>query len=234
MDFYTPLISALGLADSHSLHLFDLEGHGLSPTSPLSTLSIDSFAEDIGGVFQHAKISSSSPATLVAHSMGCLSAITFALNNPGVVKKLILLGPPPSPLPHGAVKGMSARAALARTQGMIPVTEQVMAAAVSDQTKASNQVAVAAGRVSLLDQDPEGYAKACTALGGATNTLNVEDLKAETLIITGDADKVSPPAVCEKYSSKISNARHVVLSGVGHWHIFEDLSGVAEAFKGLL
>ncbi|KAF2097040.1 fumarylacetoacetate hydrolase-like protein [Rhizodiscina lignyota] len=234
MDYYTPLISSLSLTDSHSLHLSDLEGHGLSPTHPLSVLSIESFAADIGGVFQHAGVSDSNPATLVAHSMGCLAAMTFALNNPALVKKLILIGPPPSPLPEAAQQGTHARAMTARTKGMGGVVDAVVTAATSDQTKSTNQLAVAAARLSLLGQDPEGYAKACTALAGATKTLSVEDLKAETLLITGDADKVSPPALVEKYSSRIPNARHAILDGCGHWHNFENLSGVVEAVKGFL
>jgi hypothetical protein len=37
-EYYGPLISALSLAQPHSLHIFDLEGHGLSPASAASAL----------------------------------------------------------------------------------------------------------------------------------------------------------------------------------------------------
>jgi pimeloyl-ACP methyl ester carboxylesterase len=94
-DYWTPLVSALSLADRATLHLFDFEGHGLSPTHPLSALSIESLASDVAGVFRVAGASPSKPATLVAHSMGCLVAMRFALDNPDLVKKLVLVGPPP-------------------------------------------------------------------------------------------------------------------------------------------
>ncbi|KAK7225328.1 hypothetical protein V2G26_013331 [Clonostachys chloroleuca] len=97
LDYWTPLVSTLSLAETNTLHLFDLEGHGSSPTHPLSQLSIASFASDIKAIFEAAGASASAPATLVAHSMGCLAAIKFTLDNPGLVDKLVLVGPPP---PH--------------------------------------------------------------------------------------------------------------------------------------
>lgn len=232
-EYWTPLISTLSLTDSHSLHLFDLEGHGLSPTSPLSTLSITSFAKDLRGIFQNADIASG--ATVVAHSMGCLVALSFVINNPGLVKKLVLVGPPPNPLPETSSKSSQARAHLARTQGMAAVVDAVVTAGISAQTVKNNPLAVAAVRLSLLGQDPEGYAKACSALAGATEELDLRVVDAEVLIITGEDDEVSPPAVCEKYAETLSKCRKpVVLRGVGHWHVFEDCRGVADAVRSFL
>ncbi|KAL1967839.1 hypothetical protein VTN77DRAFT_2528 [Rasamsonia byssochlamydoides] len=234
-EHYTPLISALSLDKSHTVHLLDLEGHGLSPTSALSALSIESFAADIKGVFDHAGITSSSGATLVGHSMGCLIALHFVLQNPGLVKKLILLGPPPNPLPEAASKGSIARAALVREKGMAAVVDAVATAATSEATKSNNPVAMAAVRLSLLSQDPEAYAKACQALAGATTAFPLDKVDSQTLVVTGDEDKVSPPAVAAKYASTIPNSQEaVVLEGVGHWHIFEDVQGVANAVKSFI
>lgn len=232
-DFYTPLVAALSLDKTHALHFFDLEGHGLSPTSALSTLSIESFAADVKGIFNHARISSG--ATLVAHSMGCLVALTFVLKNPGLVSKLILLGPPPNPLPEAASKSSIARAALVREKGIAAVVDAIAAAGTSEATKANNFVGFAAVRLSLLGQDPESYAKACTALAGATNALPLDKVDSETLIVTGNEDKVSPPTLCTKYASTIPKSHGaVVLDRVGHWHIFEDVHGVANAVKSFI
>lgn len=231
-ELYTPLIQSLGLADSHSLHVFDLEGHGLSPTSPLSKLSIESFAADLNGVFEKANITSN--ATVVAHSMGCLVGVHFALAHPDKVSKLILIGPPPSPLPEAGIAGTCARAETVRTKGMTSVVDAVVTAGTSEKTKLSNQLAVAAVRLSLLGQDPEGYAKACAALAGAPG-LDFGAIQAKTLIVTGSEDKVSPPPLCEKYVQGLGGkATLQVLEKVGHWHVFEDLEGVTKAAKAFL
>lgn len=233
-DYWTPLVSTLSLSDRATLHLCDFEGHGLSPTHPLSALSIESLAADLAGVFHIAGTSRAKPATLVAHSMGCLVAIKFSLDHPDLVKKLILVGPPPSPLPQPASDGSYARAALVRSKGMSAVVDAVVGAGTSERTKKENPVAATAVRLSLLGQDPESYAKACQALAGATTGLEVERLAVPTLIITGDEDKVSPPALCEKYVARMRDAKLVILPGVGHWHVYEDVQGVAGGLKGFL
>jgi pimeloyl-ACP methyl ester carboxylesterase len=227
-----PLISTLSLATTHSLHLFDLEGHGLSPTSPLSALSISSFASDVKGIFEHANISSG--ATIMAHSMGCLIALTFAIENPSLVKKLILLGPPESPFTEEVSQGIQGFAKLARTKGMPGVVDALVAYGTSEYTSLKNPLAVAALRLSLMGQDPEGYAKACSALAGATQALDLGRIEAETLIITGDRDLMSPPQLCKKYAKDLKAKEPVVLENVGHWHLFEDVGGVSEAVKVFL
>ena len=231
-EFYTPLIQSLDIANSHSLHLLDLEGHGLSPTAPLNRLSIEAFAEDVNGLFEAAKITSS--ATIVAHSMGCLIAVQFALAHPDKVSKLILIGPPPSPLPEAGSAATYARAQTVRTKGMASVVDAIVSAGTSEKTKTSNQLAVTAVRMSLLGQDPEGYAKACAALAGA-HGLDFAAIQAKTVLITGSEDKVSPVQLCEEYMEQLNGKASLqVLDNVGHWHVFEDLEGVAKIVQDAL
>lgn len=230
-EYYRPLVATLELEKSHSLHFLDLEGHGLSPTSATSTVSISSYAADFVALAKHAKISS---AIVIGHSMGCLVALTLATQHPELVSQLILLGPPPSPMSLHGRAGLLKRAKLVRSGGMAAVVDTIVAAGTSSNSKSDNPLAIAAVRLSLLGQDPEGYAKGCTALAGASETIEVSKISASTLIITGDEDKVSSPEVCENYASQVEGAEVKVLSGVGHWHIFEDTKGVANAIKDVL
>jgi len=230
-EIYTPLIARLSLTESYSLHLLDLEGHGLSPTSATSVLSIASYANDFRALIQFTKLKC---ATIVAHSMGCLVAMNLAVRFPDLVEKSVLLGPPPSPLPLADQAGSIARAATVRNSGIISVVDAIVATGTSEKTRSSNLLAIAAIRMSLLGQDPEGYAKGCTALAGAVDTIPVEDIKVPTLIITGEEDTVSPPALCETYAGKMKQAKLEVLSNVGHWHLVEDGGGVSAAVKSFL
>lgn len=234
MDYWTPLIESTGMRSSHALHLYDFEGHGLSPTSPLSEITIENLAADLKGVFDHGKVSSG--ATLFAHSMGCLVAVHFAIKHPKLVSKLVLIGPPPSPLPEAGCNGSHERAALARRRGMTAVVDAVATAGTSEQTKKSNPVALTAVRLSLLGQDPEGYAKACSALAKTSDwKLDFSQVQAETLIITGFEDKISPPELCEKYKAELKNCKGVfVLPETGHWHLFEDVVGLEKAVSSFL
>ncbi|EXJ70225.1 uncharacterized protein A1O5_06293 [Cladophialophora psammophila CBS 110553] len=233
-DYFGPVMTRLG--NSWTYHLSDLEGHGLSPTSATSKLSIASFASDAYQLCSQAGINAESGLTVVAHSMGCLVAMKLALDHPDLVKTLILQGPGPSPLPEAASKATYARAALAREKGMLGVVDAVVGAGTSDYSKAHNPLAIAAARISLLGQDPEGYAKACIALADSvTDTLDIAALKARVLIITGDEDKVSPPEMCKKMKEKIPNCEGVVvLSHVAHWHLFEAPESVCSAVSDFL
>lgn len=222
------------MRSTHSLHLYDFEGHGLSPTSPLSEITIESLNDNLHGIFQQAKIATG--AALFAHSMGCPVAVRFALKHPALVSKLVLLGPPPSLLPEAGSKGSHDRAALVRSKGMAAVVDAVAAEGTSEKTKKNNLVALTAVRLSLLGQDPEGYAKACAALAKSADLmLDFDKVEAETLIITGARDKISPPELCKKFGGELQNCKGVhVLEDVGHWHVFEDAVGVAKAVGGFL
>ena len=229
-DFFQPLVNSL---PQSALHVFDLEGHGLSPTSASSTLSISSFASDVAGI---ASIARAQKYDVIAHSMGCLVAMKFAIDHPDLVKNLILMGPPPSSLPEAGSKATYGRADLVREKGMTGVVDAVVTAGTSDETKKANPMAVTAVRLSLLSQSPEAYAKACGALAASKDeTLELERLQARTLIITGGEDKVSPPELCRKMRSRISACEDVVvLDNVGHWHMFEKVDDVCNSIGKFL
>lgn len=227
MDYWIPLTTSSKLK-SYDCFLFDLEGHGLSPTSPTSKLSIVSLAADVEALCSRSGITN---VTLVAHSLGCLVALKCAQDNPGLVSRLILVGPPPNPLSEAGIQGSHARAALVRAEGMNAVVDAVSSAGTSEKTKSSNLVALSAVRISLLGQSSEGYAKTCTALAEAT-ILDLSSIRVRTLIITGAEDKVSTTQVCEGYRQSLPDVVHVeVLKDVGHWHVFEDPVGVAKALE---
>ena len=226
-SYFSPLVAKLW--STHALYLSDFEGHGLSPTNALSEITIASLASDIRDIYHNAR-ADRKPASVIAHSMGCLVAMKLALENPELVSSLILMGPPPSPLPEAGSAGSLARAELVRSKGMVAVADAVVNAGLSSKTKENNPLAVAATRMSLLGQDPEGYAKGCTALAKSVNErLDTASLTCPTLILTGDHDAISQPDLCFSYGKSIKNSEVRVLEAVGHWHLFEDVKGVVDA-----
>jgi len=104
----------------------------------------------------------------------------------------------------------------------------------SEKTKSSNPLAIAAIRMSLLGQDPEGYAKACAALAEAKE-LDFASLEMVVSVVTGSEDKISQPQLCKKDVEVLKGRASLqVLEGVGHWHVFEDLLAVAKAVEEAL
>lgn len=229
---FTPLIHTLGLDYTHACHLFDLEGHGASPTHTLSQLSISSFSKDLDEICIHAAIASG--VTIIAHSMGCLVAIAFAIAHPEKVERLILIGPPVLPFPKEGVETLRARAELVRREGMLSIAEKIALSGTSLQSQTKNPLAMAAVMLSLQGQDREGYAKACTALAEA-EVLDWGRVQARVTVITGSDDGVAPIDGCRKVMGKLGRRGEMeVLEGVGHWSVFENLEGVARMVERVM
>jgi 2-keto-4-pentenoate hydratase/2-oxohepta-3-ene-1,7-dioic acid hydratase in catechol pathway/pimeloyl-ACP methyl ester carboxylesterase len=218
--FFTPLFAR---HKRNTCIVPDLEGHGLSPTSATSELTIDSFAQDLVDLYDYFKINH---ASIVAHGMGCLIAYTFALRFPGKVNTLILLGPPISPTPVATQEALKRRAAFVRASGMRAVASAVADAATSAKTKEENPLGYTAVLSSLLSQHPEGYAKGCTALAGWKQELKLETFGNPVLVICGEHDAVASPASAAKLGEGNKRVKNVVLPGVGQWYLFEDVQGV--------
>nr|OQO18620.1 hypothetical protein B0A51_15025 [Rachicladosporium sp. CCFEE 5018] len=234
-NYYSPLLHSLGLDADQSRYtaiLYDLEGHGLSPTKATSVLTIQSYADDLASL-----LDGKNSVTLIAHSMGCLIASLFASQHESLVEKLVLIGPPPCPLPAAGAEGATKRAATIRAEGLRNVALAVATAGTSAKTKTSNALAVTAVQMSVLSQDLEGYAKGCTALASAKD-LEIDFSKlsegVQTVLITGEEDKVSPPEVVAGLGGKMKGAVTKVLPNVGHWHVFEDPEGLGQAVKSFL
>jgi pimeloyl-ACP methyl ester carboxylesterase len=224
-ESFFPFIFSLGLPKTRKIYSIDLEGHGLSPTSATSVISIASFASD---VYALAKGVQAIGVTIVAHGMGCLVACLLAIEHPAFIFKLVLLGPNRSPLSISRRIELTTTAAAVRTRGMTFVTGSTLLNQLNRKISTGNGSVIGAVRLSLLGQDPEGYAKACMALANETEHLPVHKIEAKTLIVTGDEDVDSPPAVCEEYAAKIPDSRVVILPETGNWLIFENLKGVTD------
>ncbi|CAI6249607.1 unnamed protein product [Periconia digitata] len=236
-EYYAPLIHAMRLDSSHTCHLWDLEGQGLSPTHPLSRINIATCTDDLFGIFQLGNIDNS--ATIVAHSIGCVIALFFALRYPERVSKLILLSPPSSPLPMQVGQDWHIQATTARTRGMPAVADGIVSSASpGSEGHTMAPLAAAALRMMLCSLHPEGFAKACGALVETMyEGLEIADIRAKTLIIVGDKDQVFSPQMADQHVralGRVNEVRLVTLEGVGHWHVFEDTDGVARAIEEFL
>ncbi|KAL7954069.1 hypothetical protein V8C34DRAFT_295389 [Trichoderma compactum] len=227
LEYFSPLIADLELQKRANVHLFDFEGHGLSPTHPLSILSIDSLAADLAGVFAHAGLGESNPGTLIASSFGCFIAIKFAILNPRLVNKLVLLFPPSLPLSDASRKAWKKRGQLVRTLGMGAVVDDIISEGTAEVTRSTEHVAMSAVRLSLLGQDPESFAKACDAFAKVEADLPLENLDVQTIIVSGGGDSTSSMEVAQGYAQRIKGAPTEWVRDLGRWAVFENARDVS-------
>lgn len=74
------------LSDTYEVYLVDLRNHGQSPHNPVHTYA--SMAEDVAGFFSHNHIGK---AHIIGHSMGGKTGLSFALQHPDLIEKMIMV-----------------------------------------------------------------------------------------------------------------------------------------------
>lgn len=210
---YTPLMPAMA---RHRVIRVDLPGSGRSQRVE-GALSIERYVDVLLGACARLNVTR---AHWVGHSMGTIVAQHIAAAHPEMVASVALFGPLIAP-PDAARTAMLARAQKAREgpAGMHEITQALLNAAISADTRQRLPVAVAFVRESLMRQDPDAYARSCEALAGAPAAA-VERIAAPVLLVTGDEDGVAPPQAVRAMADRLHGARStrvVVLPRCGHW-----------------
>lgn len=196
-------------------HRFDLPGAGLSPDAGAG--SINAMVDAAIAVLD--QVGAAVPAHVVAHSMGTVVAQHLALKAPERVRSLTLIGPIHAPGDAGRA-GLRARAASARTDGLVGIADQIATAGLSADTKAHRPELAALVREFIMRQPPEGYARHCEALAGA-EAAEVAGIAVPALLITGDEDGTSPPPAAAALAAKLSQGSLTILPATGHWATIE-------------
>jgi len=210
---FTPLMPAMA---RHRVVRIDLPGSGRSQRFE-GALSIEGYVDCMLRVCERIGIAR---AHWVGHSMGTIVCQHIAAAHAGRVASMALFGPLIAP-PDTARAAMKTRASKARegASGMQEITQALMQAAISADTRERQPVAVAYVRESLMRQDGEAYARSCEALAGAQPAA-VEKIEAPVLLVTGDEDGVAPPQSVRAMADRLHRAaskRVVVLPRCGHW-----------------
>ena len=185
----------------------DLPGSGRSPR-PIDPLTIEMMSEAVIRAMDGVGVSR-------AHFV-CQQV---AAGKPELVASLCLFGALAEPA-EAMRQGLAARARLARSGGMSDIADQVAANALSAYTRENTPAAVAFVRESITRQDPESYARTCEALAKA-NAVDARRINAPTLLVTGDADVVSPMSVGQALADRIKGAVLSPMDRCGHWATVE-------------
>ena len=210
---FTPLMPALA---RHRVLRVDLPGSGRSQRAE-GPLSIERFVDVLLAVCSRLDITR---AHWIGHSMGTIVCQHIAATKPKLVAGIALFGPLIAP-PDAARTAMRARAAKAREglAGMHEITQALIGAALSADSRERSPLAVAFVRESLMRQDGEAYARSCEALASAQPAA-VEKIEAPVLLVSGDEDGVAPPQAVRAMAERLHAAkstRVVVLPRCGHW-----------------
>jgi pimeloyl-ACP methyl ester carboxylesterase len=162
----------------------------------------------------------------VGHSLGTLLCRSIAIRAPKRIRTLTLFGPlhePAAPM-QSALK---ARARRVRAEGMRPFVDESLATALGLNVTRNQPAALAYVRESLSRSSPEAYADYCEQL--ANYRLPAQTgMYPPTLLVSGDADRITPPDLAELLSRSMEKSRVEVLTDCGHWSPLEAPIAVAD------
>jgi 3-oxoadipate enol-lactonase len=188
----------------------DNRSSGRSPVA--DSVNIISMVNDLVELLDHHQLTA---VHVVGHSLGSVVAQWLAVMHPARVRDLSLVGPIQSPA-EATRNALRERAAKARADGLVGIANLTVQVGTSALTKALKPEVAGFVREMVMAQPTEGYAQNCEAIAGI-EAAPIDTLSCPTLVITGDEDNTSPPAVARALSRKMPKAQFHLVARCGHW-----------------
>jgi len=88
---------------------------------------------------------------------------------------------------------------------------------------------IARRRAALAAVDPACFARACLALASMDLSAQVASIKNRALVMCGELDQTTPPALARELAQKIPSARYEEIPGSGHCPMLEQPAKLTEA-----
>ena len=189
----------------------DARGHGGSSVPP-RPYSLEALAGDVAGVLDRLLIER---AHWVGLSMGGMIGQAFALHHGDRLAKLVLANTTSSYGADGR-KMWEARAKAVEDGGMAAIKDLAMARYFSEEFRGHHPQVVAQVGERFLDTPPQGYLGCCDAIMSLDYTAQLPRIVAPTLVIAGEYDVGTPPAMSEEIVARVPDARLAVIPGVAH------------------
>jgi 3-oxoadipate enol-lactonase len=188
--------------------LVDLRGHGAS-TKPAGDFTIADMAQDLVRLLRALGVER---VHAVGSSLGGLVAQQLALDHPFATASLVLAGT------FCVIPDDLAGAARAALQ---LIEENDMAAIASARiTNAFSDAVDPVVRGYFIDRvagnDPPTYRRAARAAFAFSACDRLAELELPALVVVGEEDRVTPPALAETLAARIRGARLAPIAGAGH------------------
>jgi 3-oxoadipate enol-lactonase len=149
------------------------------------------------------------------------------------VSRLVLVGAGAT-FPEQARPAFANMAQLVATSGMSAVTPTALRRIFTDDFLETHPEETAE-RVRVLEaSDPEVFVTACLALQEVDFTDGASDLAIPTLIVVGEEDQATPPAMAATLDGLLPDSRVVVLPGIAHAPQLQDPDGFIQTISSFL
>jgi pimeloyl-ACP methyl ester carboxylesterase len=213
---------------NYNVYAFDFPGHGRSLGSPCR--SIDDIADWLALAFKELNIDK---ASIVGHSMGSLVGLNFSAKFPEKVRNLALLGTS-TPM---AVSDTLLNSAKINSHDAIDMANTWSHSNFGQMggNEAPGICMTMSGQRLLERAKDDVFFIDLIACNGFTNGAELAaSIKAKTLIIVGNQDKMTSPINALKVAEIIPNSRVCRLDPCGHSMLSEQPNAVLDALNTIV
>ena len=215
--------------DRYRVLAFDTRGHGAS-SAPAGAYSLEQMADDVKGLFAHLGIEH---AHFVGLSMGGMIGQTFALKYPGICQSLTLADTT-SRYPAEAAGVWADRIKLAETRGMQPLVEPTLERWFTEPFRKAKPEVVARIGAQISATPVPGYVGCSHAIPKINLTARLKEIRCPILVIVGEQDAGTPPAMAREIHDNAPGSKLVVLPGAAHLSNVEQPASFDAALGALL
>ncbi|MFI4961493.1 MAG: alpha/beta fold hydrolase [Hyphomicrobiales bacterium] len=206
---FDPVLPAL--AAKHRVTLINLPGfHG---SQPCMLPVMDAYLAAIEDGFQELGIAND--AVLIGNGFGGTVALAFAMAHPERISKL-LLSDAAACFPDEGRKQFEAMAAKVSEGGLGAIAEIAAKRVFSPAYLAAHPELIDERKRVLMGIDPKAFQAACKILQEADLEPLLHRMRVPTLVVCGEFDQATPPALNKSIADKVAGSRYVELPGCGH------------------
>ena len=211
----------------------DLMGFGASdaPDDP-ERYTMDAYADDAAALLDHLGVGR---AVVAGLSMGGYVALALLRRHPGRVAGLVLADTRAGSDTDEVVQRRVTQQAQVREQGTAELVEAQLGVLLGETTRREHPEVVERARGLMAPNPPAGVIGGLEAMKGRPDSTDLlAGIAVPTLVIVGEDDAPSPPAVAEGMHRAIPGSRLVVLPDVGHLTNLEAPEAFNEALGAIL
>jgi len=220
-----PLGVTLALWDDHVAALtkrlrvlrYDVRGHGGSEIPP-GPYALEQMTDDLFDLLDALGIAETH---FVGVSMGGLIGMTAALTRPSRIRSLVLCdttacyGPAVRPMWEDRIR-------VAESEGMTAaLVDRTMAIWFTEAFRTKHPEVVERIAAMLRRSDPRGYAAAIRAIGFVDLTDRIGAIRCPTLVVVGEQDPGTPPAMARAIHERIAGSELLVIPSAMHCAVVE-------------
>ena len=202
---------AASLAPAHRVIAVDARGHGASPVPP-RPYSLEDLADDVVALLDRLGIER---ADYVGLSMGGMVGQALALRHPARLGRLVVACSTSSYGPDGRAN-WQARIRAVEQGGLEAIRDMVASRYFSDAFRAKHPDVVKTVMDRFVKTPRDGYLGCCDAIAELDYADDLARIRAQTLVIAGELDAGTPPAMSQAMARGIPGARLEVIPGAAH------------------